>query len=105
GTRTIEVRNYIDGGWRDPSGTSFESRDPATGGLVATARVSTTHGRPPAAGRRAGAARVSPTADLSAAVDAARRTFDTTDWPTTAGKARSAILYELARLLRAESGR
>jgi len=86
GTRTIEVRNYIDGGWRDPSGTSFESRDPATGELVATARVSTTD-------------------DLSAAVDAARRTFDTTDWPTTAGKARSAILYELARLLREESGR
>jgi len=86
GTRTIEVRNYIDGGWRDPSGASFESRDPATGELVATAHVSTTD-------------------DLSAAVDAARRTFDTTDWPTTAGKARSAILYELARLLREESGR
>ena len=86
GTRTIEVRNYIDGGWRDPSGASFESRDPATGELVATARVSTTD-------------------DLSAAVDAARRTFDTTDWPTTAGKARSAILYELARLLREESSR
>jgi len=86
GTRTIEVRNYIDGGWRDPSGTFFESRDPATGELVATARVSTTD-------------------DLSAAVDAARRTFDTTDWPTTAGKARSAILYELARLLREESSR
>jgi len=86
GTRAIEVRNYIDGGWRDPSGTSFESRDPATGELVATARVSTTD-------------------DLSAAVDAARRAFDTTDWPTTAGKARSAILYELARLLREESGR
>ncbi len=86
GTRTIEVRNYIDGGWRDAGGTSFESRDPATGELVATARASTTE-------------------DLSAAIDAARRAFDGTDWPTTAGKARSAILYELARLLREESGR
>src|SRR4029079_12527997 len=86
GTRTIEVRNYIDGGWRDPSGTVFESRDPATGELVATGRVS-------------------PHDDLSAAVDAARRTFDTTDWPTTAGKARSAILYELSRLLREGTGR
>src|SRR6478672_4445627 len=86
GTRTIEVRNYIDGGWRDAGGTSFDSRDPATGELVATARASTTE-------------------DLSAAIDAARRAFDGTDWPTTAGKARSAILYELARLLREESGR
>ena len=30
--------------------------------------------------------------DLSAAIDAARHAFDGTDWPTTAGKARSAIL-------------
>src|SRR4051812_3754924 len=86
GTRTIEVSNYIDGGWRDAGGASFESRDPATGDLVATAHASTTD-------------------DLSAAIEAARRAFDASDWQTTAGKARSAILYELAGLLREESGR
>ncbi|HKQ17213.1 MAG TPA: aldehyde dehydrogenase family protein, partial [Solirubrobacterales bacterium] len=80
-----EVRNYVDGDWVEASGEAFESRDPATGDLVATARASTAD-------------------DLSAAVAAARRAFDETDWPTTAGKARSAILYELARLLREESG-
>jgi len=79
-----EVRNYIDGGWVEPGGQAFESRDPATGDLVATAHASTIE-------------------DLAAAIAAARRTFDETDWPTTAGKARSAILYELARLLREES--
>jgi acyl-CoA reductase-like NAD-dependent aldehyde dehydrogenase len=79
-----EVRNYIDGGWVEPGGKAFESRDPATGDLVATAHASTIE-------------------NLSAAIAAARRTFDETDWPTTAGKARSAILYELARLLREES--
>jgi len=84
GTRVREVRNYVDGGWVDAVGAPFESRDPATGELVATARASTPD-------------------DLSAAIAAARRAFDDTDWPTTAGKARAAILYELARLLREES--
>jgi acyl-CoA reductase-like NAD-dependent aldehyde dehydrogenase len=86
GTRVREVRNYIDGSWVDASGNAFESRDPATGDLVATARASTVD-------------------DLSAAIAAARRTFDETGWPTTAGKERSAILLELAWLLREESGR
>jgi acyl-CoA reductase-like NAD-dependent aldehyde dehydrogenase len=83
--RARQVRNYVDGSWVEAGGASFESRDPATGDLVATARASTTD-------------------DLSAAIAAARRAFDETDWPTTAGKARSAILYDLARLLREESG-
>ena len=77
GTRVREVRNYVDGGWVDAVGAPFESRDPATGELVATARASTPD-------------------DLSAAIAAARRAFDETDWPTTAGKGRAAILYELA---------
>ncbi len=79
-----EVRNYIDGGWVTATGDRFESRDPATGDLVATATTSTVD-------------------DLSAAIAAARRAFDETDWPTTAGKQRSAILMELARLLREEA--
>ena len=86
GTGVREVLNYIDGGWVPSSGTAFESRDPATGELVATATASTVD-------------------DVSAAIDAARRTFDDTGWSTTAGKERAAILYELARLLREESPR
>jgi acyl-CoA reductase-like NAD-dependent aldehyde dehydrogenase len=81
-----EVRNYIEGQWVGGTGTPFESRDPATGDLVATATASTVD-------------------DLSAAIAAARQAFDETDWPTTAGKERAAILYELARLLREEAPR
>ena len=84
GTRVRNVHNYVDGAWVEAGGGSFESRDPATGELVATAHGSTID-------------------DLSAAIAAARRAFDETDWPTTAGKARSAILYELARLLREDA--
>jgi acyl-CoA reductase-like NAD-dependent aldehyde dehydrogenase len=83
-SRVREVRNYVDGRWAAGSGSSFESRDPATGDLVATARASTVD-------------------DLSAAIAAARRTFDDTGWSRTAGKERAAILHELARLLREES--
>ena len=79
-----EVRNYVDGGWRAGSGAPFESRDPATGDLVATANASTVD-------------------DLSTAIAAARRAFDTTEWPTSAGKERAGVLLELARLLREES--
>jgi betaine-aldehyde dehydrogenase len=68
-----QVRNYIDGGWSAASGDAFESRDPATGDLVATARASTV-------------------GDLDGAIAAARRAFDETGWPTTAGKERAAIL-------------
>jgi acyl-CoA reductase-like NAD-dependent aldehyde dehydrogenase len=85
-TSVTHVRNYIDGGWVEAAGAAFESRDPATGALVATARASTVD-------------------DLSTAIAAARRTFDDTGWSTTAGKERAAILLELAGLLRAESGR
>jgi acyl-CoA reductase-like NAD-dependent aldehyde dehydrogenase len=85
-TTVAHVRNYIDGGWVEASGTTFESRDPATGDLVAMARASTRD-------------------DLSTAIAAARRTFDETGWSTSAGKERAAVLAELAGLLRAESGR
>jgi acyl-CoA reductase-like NAD-dependent aldehyde dehydrogenase len=84
GVGVRQVRNYIDGAWVSGSGAPFESRDPATGDLVATATASTLD-------------------DLSAAIAAARRTFDETGWASTAGKERAAILLELARLLREES--
>ncbi|HEV8281730.1 MAG TPA: aldehyde dehydrogenase family protein [Candidatus Limnocylindrales bacterium] len=84
GVGARQVRNYVNGAWVVGSGASFESRDPATGDLVATATASTVD-------------------DLSVAIAAARRAFDQTGWPTTAGKERAAILLELARLLREES--
>ncbi len=85
GTAVREVRNYVDGAWVEASGSVFESRDPATGELVATARASSLD-------------------DLDRAIGAARRTFDETGWGVTDGRARSAILLELASLLAAEAG-
>jgi acyl-CoA reductase-like NAD-dependent aldehyde dehydrogenase len=80
-TDVLTVENYIDGRWRPAAdGATFESRDPATGELVATAPVSTT-------------------ADLDAAIAAARRTFDEGMWPGTSGRQRQAILLRLADLL------
>ena len=80
----LEVRNYVAGEWRPAaSGETFESHDPATGGLVATAANSGL-------------------ADLDAAIGAARRTFDEGAWPTSSGRERAAILHELARLLKQE---
>jgi len=66
------------------SGATFESRDPATGELVAVA---------PRSGRE----------DVERAIEAARTTFDEGAWPSTSGRERSAILLELARLLREEA--
>ena len=78
----LNVENYIDGAWRPPDGGApIESRNPATGELVATARSSTA-------------------ADVDLAVAAARRAFDEGDWSERAGKERAAVLLELARLLR-----
>ena len=83
-TEIQTVRNYIDGEWlAAASGEAIESRDPATGELVAIA---------PSSGP----------ADLDRAIAAARRTFDEGTWPTSSGRERAAILHELARLLAAE---
>ena len=71
-------------GPRPASGETIESRDPATGDLVAIA---------PRSGVE----------DLDAAIAAARRTFDDGAWPETSGRERAAILLELAGLLRAEA--
>jgi acyl-CoA reductase-like NAD-dependent aldehyde dehydrogenase len=81
----ITVENFVDGSWRPAaSGTTFESRDPATGELVAVAPQSGVD-------------------DVDRAIAAARRTFDEGGWPATSGRERSAILLELARLLREEA--
>jgi betaine-aldehyde dehydrogenase len=80
----IQVRNFIDGGWRPAAGgATVESRDPSTGALVAIA---------PRSGVE----------DLDAAIGAARTAFDESDWAARAGKHRSAVLLELARLLKEE---
>jgi len=79
------VANYIDGGWSPAaSGATIESRDPATGDLVAVAP-------------RSGAE------DVDRAIAAARATFDDGAWPATSGRERAAILFDLAQLLREEA--
>ena len=84
-TAVIQVENYIDGRWAPAaSGETIESRDPATGALVAVAP-------------RSGAE------DADRAIAAARATFDDGAWPATSGRERAAILFELARLLREEA--
>src|SRR4051794_16808041 len=84
-TPVITVANYIDGAWSPAaSGTTLESRDPATGELVAVAPQSDVE-------------------DVERAIGAARTTFDQGAWPATSGRERAAILFELARLLREEA--
>ncbi|MBA3234862.1 MAG: aldehyde dehydrogenase [Chloroflexi bacterium] len=81
----INVSNYIDGGWSEAaSGATIESRDPATGNLVAIAPRSDVE-------------------DVDRAIAAARAAFDEGTWPATSGRQRATILLELARLLRAEA--
>ena len=81
----IQVANYIDGAWSPAaSGATLESRDPATGDLVAVA---------PRSGVE----------DVGRAIAAARATFDDGAWPATSGRERAAILFELADLLREEA--
>ena len=81
----IDVANYIDGAWSPATGgATFESRDPATGDLVAIA---------PRSGPE----------DADRAIAAARATFDDGAWPATSGRERAAILLELAGLLREEA--
>ncbi len=84
-TDVIQVHNYVGGSWRPAAGgATYESHDPSTGDLVAVA---------PRSGLD----------DLDAAIAAARTAFDESDWSTRAGKQRSAVLLELARLLREET--
>jgi acyl-CoA reductase-like NAD-dependent aldehyde dehydrogenase len=81
----IQVANYIDGGWAPAaSEATLESRDPATGDLVAVAPQSGVE-------------------DVARAIGAARAAFDDGAWPSTSGRERAAILFELAGLLREEA--
>lgn len=81
----VRVRNFVDGAWREAStGATFESRDPYSGELVATAQMSSID-------------------DVRDAVDVARRAFDEGDWRLRPGKARAAVLLELADRLEART--
>ncbi|HSD34409.1 MAG TPA: aldehyde dehydrogenase family protein [Alphaproteobacteria bacterium] len=76
----LTVRNYIDGKWIDGTGARFESVNPATGEVLASAPVSGG-------------------AEVAAAVAAARRAFDAGDWRWRKGSERAAALLKLADLL------
>ena len=83
----LTVENYIDGAWRPAaSRATLESHNPATGELVATAPASSID-------------------DVDLAIGAARRAFNEGDWSQRPGKDRSAVLLELARLLRENGDR
>src|SRR2546428_2065010 len=76
---TPHLRNFIDGKWVEgASGQSFEDVDPANGELLATATKSTT-------------------ADVDAAVDAARRALDS--WKKFPAPRRGEILYRAAEIM------
>ena len=76
----LTVRNYIDGKWIDGTGPRFESVNPATAEVLASAPVSGE-------------------AEVAAAVAAARRAFDAGDWRWRKGSERAAALLKLADLL------
>ena len=85
-TVPIRLRNFVDGGWREAStGATFESRDPYSGELVAIAQASSA-------------------VDVFDAVGAARRAFDDGEWRLLPGRARAAVLLELADRLEARTG-
>ncbi len=75
--------NYIGGRWVASSGGTFESRNPATGELVSKAALSTAE-------------------DVKAAVDEARRAFDSGVWPSKRPQDRAKVLHAAAELVRKE---
>jgi betaine-aldehyde dehydrogenase len=82
------LQNHIDGAWVDArDGERFDVFDPATGAVIATAPDSKA-------------------ADVAAAIDAARRTFDDgTWWPGTPARERGRILLRAADIVRREHER
>jgi betaine-aldehyde dehydrogenase len=78
---------YIDGEWTSPaSGATSEVIDPSDGSVVATVDVADD-------------------ADVERAIAAARRAFDTTDWPWRPAAERGALLFRVADLLEREKDR
>jgi betaine-aldehyde dehydrogenase len=73
--------NYIGGKWVESKGGTIESRNPATGELVARAAKSTSD-------------------DVASAVESAREAFDSNVWGTKRPTERSKILREIAEGIR-----
>jgi acyl-CoA reductase-like NAD-dependent aldehyde dehydrogenase len=76
----LMVRNYIDGRWVAGSGPTFDSINPSTGQVLASAPVSGAE-------------------EVASAVAAARRAFDHGDWRWRKGSDRAGALLALADLL------
>jgi betaine-aldehyde dehydrogenase len=80
----LELKNYIDGQWRDAQGGArFDVVNPATGETIATAPDSAP-------------------ADVERAVDAARVSFDERSWPRTPERERGRILLRASEIVRRE---
>ena len=78
---------YIDGRWTSPaSGATSDVVNPSDGSVVATVDVADD-------------------ADVQAAIDAARRAFDTTHWPHRPAGERAALLFRIADLLERDRDR
>lgn len=75
--------NYIGGKWVNSAGGTVESKNPATGELVARAPMSTAD-------------------DVGGAVDAARKAFDAGAWSSSKPAERAKALREISELLRAK---
>ncbi|GFJ95068.1 hypothetical protein Prum_087100 [Phytohabitans rumicis] len=73
-------RLYIDGGWRSGEGLRRDVVNPATGKAVTTAADATD-------------------AEVDAAVEAARRAYDSGVWSGLSGRERSRVLYRAAALI------
>ncbi len=73
--------NYIEGRWVASDGGLLESKNPATGELVARVQNSTSN-------------------DVHHAAEAARRTFDSGVWSNKPARDRSRVLFKIADLMR-----
>lgn len=83
----MDLQNYVDGKWVDArDGSRFEVFEPATGEVLATAPDSKS-------------------ADVQAAIDAARTAFDTGPWATMPERERERILLRAAEITRREHDR
>src|SRR6476646_5050366 len=81
----MELRHWIDGAYQpSSSGETFEVLNPATNALLATC----------ASGDEA---------DVDAAVQAARRSFDEGPWPRMKAAERAAVLRRIAEAIRARA--
>lgn len=73
--------NYIGGKWVDTKGGSIESKNPATGELVSRSAKSTVE-------------------DVAAAIDEARRAFDSGVWSSKRPGERAKVLHDISALIR-----